>query len=105
MTYDNLGRIMGITYKTATATLASLAYTRNNGGELTGETSTGLGSTAQTYGYNTISRLTFNGTKVLSYDSADNLTTTSDGATQTYDVVNQVKTKTLGTAVTNFAYE
>jgi RHS repeat-associated protein len=81
--------------------LASLAYIRDNDGQLKTTTSKGLpGEEKPGYEYDTNNRLTKAGTSAYEYDSADN-PTKIPGSTNTYDNASELKT---GTSLT-FAYD
>jgi RHS repeat-associated protein len=80
-----------------TETLASLAYTRDNSGQVTKTVAKGLpGSETTEYGYDANSRLTSAGTASYEYDAADNPTRLPAG-TNSYDAANEL---TAGTNVT-----
>jgi len=85
-------------------TLASFTYTRNKIGQLTGDTSTGLGQPAQTYGYDSLNRLTGVNTGTYSYDNADNLTGLTSGATLAYDTASQVTSMSSGGSSVAYSY-
>jgi RHS repeat-associated protein len=86
---DNANRVMSSdfysNYGTSTK-FASLSYTRDSANNLAGFTQTGLpGAASATYGYNAANKLTTqNSATTWTYDSADNLTRTSDGRTQKF---------------------
>jgi RHS repeat-associated protein len=77
-----------------TETLASLAYTRDNDGQVTKTVAKGLpGAETTEYGYDPNNRLTSAGTASYEYDAADNPTKIPAG-TNTYDAANELATGT-----------
>ena len=88
-TLDRADRLMGISHQVGASTLASFGYTRDDIGLLTSDTPTGIG-TPETYGHDTLNRLTGRNSSNYTYDTADNLTGLTDGSTQRFDVGNQI---------------
>ncbi|HVT78846.1 MAG TPA: RHS repeat-associated core domain-containing protein [Acidimicrobiales bacterium] len=90
---DNADRITSTdfysNYGTSTK-FASLTYTRDHNNNLTGFTQTGLpGAASAAYGYNQTNMLTtLNSSSTWTYSSADNLTRTSEGRTQSFTAGN-----------------
>lgn len=94
-TYDNAGRVASLLTKKGNTTVASHAYTRDNGGNPTQVTAT-------------------TGTQTYTYDAADRLasvcyaTSCTSGSTSktawTYDAVGNRLTETTGTATRSYAY-
>ena len=103
-TYDNAGLATAVTATTATATLATFNYTRNDNGNLTTATTAGISQPAESYGYTTRDQLATINTSGYSYDPTGNPTTLATGATLAYDAANQTTQFTLGgttTPITN----
>lgn len=98
-TFNNAGEQTGTTVKRGTSTLATLAYTRDNNGQVASETPTGLPGSAQSFAYNSLNQLTQAGTKSFAYDPADNPTTFASVSGHTYDDANQL-TQTPSAAYT-----
>ena len=120
--YDSLGR------KTSeTSPSYALAYTYDNGGQLTGEVRTGasaysvsytydnagnratkvLGSTTESYSYDDANKLIAAGGKSYSYDGAGNMTSVSwsGGSTSlTWDGAGRLKSATGGGSMVSYAY-
>jgi RHS repeat-associated protein len=71
-------------------TVASFGYARNSTGQVTAETPTGVG-TAQSYGYDTVHRLSSVNGASYGYDNADQLTNLTDGSSQSYDDAGQLQ--------------
>jgi RHS repeat-associated protein len=87
--YDNAGRIASIAMTQGAVTLAGVTYTRDDAGQLQGETQTGLPGTPQTYGYDALNRLVNSG--AYAYDAADNPTTLAGASGFGYDAANQLQ--------------
>ena len=88
---DDAGRPSSITMAAGATTLASLDYTRDDLGQLTGEDQTSLPGTDATWGYNSLEQLTDqNSTPTWSYDPGDNLTATSGAVDQVFNDANQL---------------
>jgi RHS repeat-associated protein len=91
-TYDEADRLSEIKMLKGAETLASLAYTRDNDGEVKEITSNGLpGEGKPAYEYDSNNRLTKGATIGYEYDAADNPTKTGS-STNTYDNADEVKT-------------
>lgn len=88
-TADAADRLMGITHKQNTTTIASFTYSRDNANLLSGVTSSVVG-TNETYTHNEIDQLAQVNSSTYTYDEADNLTKLADGTLQKYDVANQL---------------
>lgn len=84
-TPDNADRLMGITDKHSTTTLASMTYTRDGNNQLTGETDTGVTQIAQPFTYTALNQVKAAGSNSYGYDAADNLTTLTNGTNQLFD--------------------
>lgn len=102
-TVDNADRITGIDMTAGATTLASLDYTRDDNGQLTGEDLTSLPGADSTYDYDPLERLTeLNAAATWDYDDADNLLTTATGVEQVFNAGNQLcsTAPTAGTCTT-----
>lgn len=102
-TVDNADRITGIDMTAGATTLASLDYTRDDNGQLTGEDLTSLPGADSTYDYDPLERLTeLNAAATWDYDEADNLLTTATGVDQVFNAGNQLcsTAPTAGTCTT-----
>lgn len=84
-TPDNADRLMGITDKHSTTTLASMTYSRDGNNQLTGETDTGVTQVAQPFTYTALNQVKAAGSSSYGYDAADNLTTLTNGTNQLFD--------------------
>lgn len=88
-TFGRDGTITAANLATNSDAPATLAYTRNGKGQLTGESSTGLGEPAHTYGYNVRGQLTSDttsaGTQTYGIDAAGNPIQTATWGTQTFN--------------------
>ncbi|MER7952101.1 RHS repeat-associated core domain-containing protein [Streptomyces sp. NPDC096079] len=99
--FNDAGQRMTDTLRKGTATLASLTYTRDPAGQLSGETSTGVPGGAQTFGYTPRDQLEAatagSVTTGFGYDAAGN--PTKVGTThQVFDAAGQLCWSTTGTA-------
>ena len=103
-TFDNADQLTASTLTAGTTSLASLSTPRDDAGQVSGETPTGLAGGAQTYAYTALEQVksTTTGTTTTSYgyDPANNPTTVG-GATQTFDASNQLCWGVTGTAPAN----
>ncbi|HVQ97125.1 MAG TPA: DUF6531 domain-containing protein, partial [Mycobacteriales bacterium] len=92
-TVDNADQFTGSTLTAGSTTLASLTSPRDNAGQISGETPTGVPGSAQTYAYTALEQVqssTAGGTVTsYGYDAADNPTTVG-AATQTFDSTDQL---------------
>jgi RHS repeat-associated protein len=99
--YDGADQLTGIAVSGAAgATLSSLTYTRDNNGQVTGESMQGLPGGDQQYVYDRRNRLTQGGAAGYAYDGAGNATTIN-GRAATYDAANELQT--AGT--TSYSYD
>lgn len=93
LAYNNANELTSINYRKGTADLASVTYGRDGTGMLTSSTPTNLpGDAARTYGYTPLVQLeTVSGeATTYDYDAADNLVRLTSGATQAFDVGNEL---------------
>ncbi|WP_284984218.1 RHS repeat-associated core domain-containing protein [Arthrobacter sp. efr-133-TYG-118] len=103
--YDNAGLATAITDATATATLASFTYTRNDVGNLASTTTTGISQPAENYGYTNRDQLASVNTTNYGYDAAGNPTALTTGASLAYDAANQPTQITFGGTATAITYD
>lgn len=100
--YDNADQLTGISDVKVGNAILSLGYTRDNNGQLTTEN-------ADTYGYNSLNRLTSAAGLGFSYDLAGRLTQTVNGSTTTnfnYDNAHELlSTAVVGGSTTNYSYD
>ncbi len=101
-TPDNADRLMGITDKHSSTTLASMTYTRDGNNQLTGETDSGVPQVAQPYTYSPLNQVKVAGSASYGYDAADNLTTLTNGTNQLFDPADELcwSASTTGTSCT-----
>ncbi|GAB3851099.1 hypothetical protein GCM10028801_00010 [Nocardioides maradonensis] len=105
--YDANGNISSITDTGpgSAGSFASFNYIRDPSGQLTQETSTGMGQPSQVYTYNPLNQLASRNGSNYTYNAADDLTRLATGATATYNDADQVTTYTdAGGATTNASY-
>lgn len=105
--YDAADQLTGITdtalFGRVPNTLASFSYTRTGDGQVSGASTVGITDPNQSYGYDSLNRLTSSGSSTsYGYDPADNLAnrgTTSGGTanTQAYNADSQVCWSTSAT--------
>ncbi|MFF1830468.1 RHS repeat-associated core domain-containing protein [Paenarthrobacter sp. NPDC058040] len=92
-TLDNAGALSATALTKGSTTLASVSYTRDNAGQITVQTPTGLPGASETDAYNQLNQLTAvttgSTTSTNAYDAASNATTLR-GGTQTFDPANQL---------------
>jgi RHS repeat-associated protein len=93
--YNNANQLTSITDKTASATLASFAYTRDNKGQLTATAETGAVQGTHDYSYTQLSQLASENTAPYSYDTAGNLTKLANGTTQSFNAGDELTTAQL----------
>jgi RHS repeat-associated protein len=120
-TYDNQDGLASSATTANGATVASLNDTYDPDGNLTQETSTGLGDTTQTYGYNSLDQLdsdtggtnaydpdgnptSIDGGSTLEYDDADQLES-GPGGTYDYNTLGQRTSNTSGENTTDYAWD
>lgn len=92
--FDNADQLTSIAHRKGTTALASFNYTRNNLGQLTSTTPTGVPGGPESYDYTPLNQLGSLNTKPYSYDHADNLARLADGTTQNFDAANQLQSST-----------
>ncbi len=102
-TYDRTDQMTGVSINKSTA--ANFTYGRDGNGSLTSTTSTGVAPGTETYNYDQGNRLTKVNSQNLTYDPADNLTTTPNNSTQAYDTGNEVTSKVSAGVTTNYTYD
>ncbi|MER5636654.1 RHS repeat-associated core domain-containing protein [Kitasatospora sp. NPDC002227] len=101
--YDDGAHAVSDTLANSSATLAALGYSRDNAGQLAGETPTGLSGSAQTFQYTALDQLkSATGTGGYGYDSADHPTQLG-GTTQAFDATGQLCWSAAGAAAANCA--
>lgn len=89
--YDHADQIAKTTMKRGMTTLASIAYERDNAGQLKAATQTGLpGAAKPEYGYDTRERMTSGAGGSYEYDPAGNATKVA-GTTYSYDNASELK--------------
>jgi RHS repeat-associated protein len=109
--FDDTDHLSSISYTQGSTTLGTVSYSRLHGGELSGQTQTGLpGDSTDTYGYSSIDQLCWtnptsitsnasntsacssspSGSSTFGYDTADNLTKLATGPSLGYDKANQL---------------
>jgi RHS repeat-associated protein len=93
-TFDNADQLTSITHQKGTTTLANFNYTRDNLGQLTSSTSTGVPDGPESYSYTRLNQLASLNSKPYGYDHANNLTKLADGTTQSFDAANQLISST-----------
>jgi RHS repeat-associated protein len=104
--FDAADQLSSITDTNSTTTVASFGYTRDNNGQLKSETPTGNGQGgSQTYSYNQLNRLTTVNTSSYGYNSADDLTRLTNGATLSYDAADEVTNYASPSGSANFKYD
>ncbi|WP_392668348.1 RHS repeat-associated core domain-containing protein [Streptomyces sp. LN785] len=97
--YDDAGRTTSDTLAKGSTTLASLVYSRDDAGQLAGETPTGVPGSAQTYQYTAREQVKSatagSGVTSFAYDEADNPVQVGAGG-QAFDAANQLCWSTTG---------
>jgi RHS repeat-associated protein len=88
--YDNADQLASITDRTASATLASFAYTRNSLGMVTSATTTGVPGGSQAYTYTALSQLASSNSAPFSYDAAGNMTGLPGGTSQVFNAADEL---------------
>lgn len=92
--YDRADRMSEVQMKQGTETLASLAYSRDEAGQIESLTSEGLpGAEEEAFEYDENGRLTKAGSESFGYDAANDLIE-APGTANTYDAANQLDTGT-----------
>jgi len=89
-TPDNADRLMGVTDKLNTTTLASITYGRDANNQVTGETDTGVTQVAQPFTYTALNQVKAAASNSYGYDAADNLTTLTNGTNQLFDAATEL---------------
>jgi RHS repeat-associated protein len=96
-TYDEADQLSEVKMLKSSETLASLAYGRDNDGQVKSITSKGLpGEEKPSYEYDADNRLTKAGTTAYEYDPADNATKVGT-STNTFDNADELKTSSSAT--------
>lgn len=89
--HDATGGMESIAVSDGLGVLASLAYTRDDNGQVTAEDLTALPGADRSWDYNSLNQLTDqDSVPTWSYDAADNLETTATGVFQVFDDANQL---------------
>ncbi|HEX9088869.1 MAG TPA: RHS repeat-associated core domain-containing protein [Arthrobacter sp.] len=104
-TYDAAGLATAIEASTATSTLATFSYTRNDNGYLASAQTAGTGQGVESYGYTDRDQLATINASTYSYDPAGNPTALAAGATLTYDAANQPTQFTRGGTTTPITHD
>ena len=102
-TPDNADRLMGITDKHNSTTLASMTYSRDGNSQVTGEADSGVPQVAQPYTYTPLNQVKAAGSSSYGYDAADNLTTLPNGTNQLFDPAEELcwSASSTGTSCTS----
>jgi RHS repeat-associated protein len=87
---DQLTGVSDAPTSTPGSPFVSFAYGRDNAGQVSSVTSTGVPTDNNTYGYNTLNQLHSVSATTYGYNSADDLTGLNSGATQGFDPANQL---------------
>jgi RHS repeat-associated protein len=102
--YDRTDRTTSIADTLGATSLVSFAYSRDNAGRLASVQPTGVSQGNETYGYDTLNRLTTVNQPTYAYDAGDNATTLGS-ATVTYDAANEATSLAQGGLTTTFSYD
>jgi RHS repeat-associated protein len=95
--YDRADQVSEVSMKKGAAVLASMAYTRDNLGQVTKAVETGFSEEPErNYEYDTANRLTKSNGTTFGYDAASNVTKISS-TTYTYDKADQIATASNAT--------
>jgi len=94
LTYDEGGRVAGITVRNAGGPVASFAYSRDPLGQVASETGANAEPVSQKYGYDAVNQLTAAGAAPYGYDAANNPTTLGTGVSQSFDPANELTAAT-----------
>jgi RHS repeat-associated protein len=97
-TFNNADQLTSIAHQKGTTTLANFDYTRDNLGQLTSSTPTGVPGGPESYSYTQLNQLASLNSKPYGYDHADNLIKLADGTTQSFDAANQLISSTPPTS-------
>lgn len=90
-TVDDAGRVSSIVMSAGASSLATLGYSRDDLGQLTGEDQSGLPGPDSSWGYNALEQLVDrNSTSTWGYDAGDNLVVTGAGVRQVFNAANQL---------------
>jgi len=92
--FNDADQLTSISDTKSGTTLASFTYARDNSGQLTSDTSTGVSASPETYSYTALDQLASLNTASYGYDHADNFTQLANGTTQTYDSANELLSST-----------
>jgi RHS repeat-associated protein len=106
--YDANRRLTGIVDAKGATNLATLSYTRDAFGQLSGATETGVPSAGtDTYTYTALNQLSGVNAGSYLYDAADNVTSliVPSQVSLQYDTANELTKLTVGTQVTTFTYD
>jgi RHS repeat-associated protein len=105
-TFNAADQLTNITDTIGGSTLASFAYTRDNNGQLTATTPTGVTQGNETYSYTKLNQLASLNGSAYGYDAADNITKLANGATLTYDIANEaISYSAPAGSVTSLTYD
>jgi RHS repeat-associated protein len=89
--YDDADRMTSAQLKQGSSDLATLSYTRDDAGQVTQESQTGLpGASSTSYTYTPLNQLASAGSASYAYDDADNITQLDGVSGYTYDDANQL---------------
>ncbi len=100
--YNAADQLVSASFAQGQSMLATLAYTRDPLGEVTGETQTGLpGSSSLSYGYNQLAQLTSAGYSSYSYDNAGNVTQLAGASGYSYDNASELASSPTATYTYN----
>ena len=88
--FDRANNLTSVSFKQSGTATATATYGRLAGGESSSATTTGLPGGSESYGYDTLNRLTGVNSSTYEYDNADNLTKRLDDSHQAYNTANQL---------------
>jgi RHS repeat-associated protein len=98
-TYDKADQATGITAAKNSTNFATFTYGRDNANQINSVTSTGVPTDNHSYTYNPLEQLKTTDTTLYGYDGGDNLTSTLAGASQYYDVANELTASVAGPGI------
>lgn len=93
-TFDNTDTPTTISDAKGSTGLASFSYTRDNLGQVTSTTTTGISDGPETYSYTQLNQLGSLNGSVYNYDHANNITQLASGAMQTFDAASELTSTT-----------
>jgi RHS repeat-associated protein len=105
LTYNATNQLLQIVDSKSAGNFASFSYARDNAGQVTSATPTGVGQGSETYTYTPLNQLAAVNGAAYKYDAGDNITQLPSNTNLSYDTADQLGSLSTGGPNTTFTYD